>query len=228
MLTFKIVFECFNKFLPPLTRGDSTLLHSTVLDFLFEHIVSICVCVCVPYPSPLSVTSCSFLSLLPTHSLPPQGSLLFGSCGFWSSGLSQLPYHPFSPVVPTPPPALEVSPSSAISPFYLAPTKPATAEPFHARRNAHFSSFFPSPSETINQHREPSKPTTSSLTTCLSPLCFHLHMPVHWSAYLLREHLFQKCKSQYLDCIWLYLCYCMLVTLGDKIKLCFFFSRYRV
>lgn len=154
---------CFNKFLPPPTRGDSTLLHSTVLDFLLEHIV----CVCIPSPSPLSVTSCSFLSFLPTHSLPPQGSLLFGSCGFWSSGLSQLLHHPFSPVVPTPPPALEVSPGSAISPFYLAPTKPATAEPFHAKRNAHFSSFFPphlKPLASTENHLNPPPPL-------LPPVC---------------------------------------------------------
>ncbi len=111
----------------------SRLLHNTYKTetILTCWIVYVWMCVFPPSP-PSSVTSSSFLSLFPAHSLPPQGSLLFGSCGFWSSGLSQLPYHPFSLVV-LPPSCLRGEPELchlAVSP-YTNLTTPCWAIPFH-------------------------------------------------------------------------------------------------
>lgn len=84
--------------------------------------VRVSVCVSVPVcGSPSHSCNLRLCPLpLPSPSLPPQGSLQFGSCGFSSSGLSELPYYP------PPSPALKVSltPPRPSSP-HLTPPHPS-------------------------------------------------------------------------------------------------------
>lgn len=124
---------------------------NTVILLYHENYIWLQLYVQVPWASTVSPPSLrnQLLSpLSPLHSSPPQGSLLFGSCGFWSSGLSQLPYLPLSPAVshPPTPSCLRGEPSLVLSrstpPDHFIPS--VTDDLTHTNILLYFGHFLPS------------------------------------------------------------------------------------